>query len=457
MNNISSDKSAIFALSSGQGKAGIAVFRISGDYDSILNVLRAMTRLDINKVISKPRYAFFTSLFHSVTHEKIDDALILFFPSPYSFTGDNVLELQTHGGIATVQVILNSLSNIPNLRLAEKGEFTKRAFFNGKIDLLQVEGLSDLIDAETEQSRKQALTQLNGSFSSKLLKIKDQLVYILSLATAQIDFLADEINSKYSNDVQGQIINSAKELLQDLEKILNNNIGEIIRSGVFVAIIGAPNVGKSSLFNALIGHEKSIISSIPGTTRDIVDVRIDIDGIAVELADTAGLRETADIIESEGIKRALNYAEKSDLKILVLDGGILPNQIKPDNNTIIVINKIDLIQNLDKSKYPIDSIFISAKTGDGLEDLKEHLSKKIQDKFNHQNGEVFITQERHRQAIKNMVHFLKELLNLSKMDGTLDLQAENIKLALNEIEYLTGKLYFNELLDNIFSNFCIGK
>ena len=456
MVNYNIEKSAIFALSSGIGKSGIAVFRISGNYDVILNVISSMTNLDINKVISQPRYAFFTRIFDSKTKGQLDDALVIFFPAPFSFTGDNVLEIQSHGGPAIIQSVLKSLSNIAGLRLAEKGEFTKQAFFNGKMDLLQVEGISDLIDAETEQSRKLALKQVSGDFSLKMKNIKDKLVYLLSMITAEIDFLSDEFSSSI-NQTQTEVINGINNVLSDLVKFSNNNIGEIIRSGFFVTILGSPNVGKSSLFNAIIGQEKSIISSIPGTTRDVVDVKIDIDGISVELSDTAGLRETSDIVENEGIKKALKCAENADLKMLVLDiSSDLPINI--DDNTVVIVNKIDLDKEIDKTKYPKNTLFVSAKTGQGIEQLKNCLSEKIQGKISNNSIEdIMITQERHRQAIQNMITYLKETLKLSKIENSLDLQAENIKLALNEIEYLTGKIYFNDLLDNIFSKFCIGK
>ena len=456
MVNYNIEKSAMFALSSGIGKSGIAVFRISGNYDVILNVISSMTNLDINKVISQPRYAFFTRIFDSKTKDQLDDALVIFFPAPFSFTGDNVLEIQSHGGPAIIQSVLKSLSNIAGLRLAEKGEFTKQAFFNGKMDLLQVEGISDLIDAETEQSRKLALKQASGDFSLKMESIKDELVYLLSMITAEIDFLSDEFSSSI-NQTQTEVINGVNNVLVDLIKFSNNNIGEIIRSGFFVTILGSPNVGKSSLFNAIIGQEKSIISSIPGTTRDVVDVKIDIDGISVELSDTAGLRETSDIVENEGIKKALKCAENADLKMLVLDiSSDLPINI--DDNTVVIVNKIDLEKEIDKTKYPQNTLFVSAKTGQGIEQLKNCLSEKIQSKISNNSIEdIMITQERHRQAIQNMITYLKETLKLSKIENSLDLQAENIKLALNEIEYLTGKIYFNDLLDNIFSKFCIGK
>lgn len=456
MVNYNIENEAIFALSSGLGKSGIAVFRISGDYNIIINVISNITKLDFKKIISQPRYAFFTRIFNSQTKEQIDNALVIFFPAPFSFTGDNVLEIQSHGGPAIIQSILKSLSNISGLRLAEKGEFTKRAFLNGKIDLLQVEGISDLINAETENSRKLALKQSNGSFSNRIKNIKDKLINLLSLVTAEIDFLADEF-SYSTNHTQLEIVNEINDILLSLLKFSNSKIGEIVKSGFFIAILGSPNVGKSSLFNAIVGREKSIISSIPGTTRDIVDVKIDIDGIAVELADTAGLRNTVDVIENEGIKKALECAEKADLKIIVLDNSS-NSPINVDNNTVIVVNKIDLVNEIDKKRYPKNTLFLSAKTGQGIDELKSYLGKLIKNRISNGNIEdILITQERHRVAVQNIISYLKEVLKLSKSENNLDLQAENIKLALNEIEHLTGKVYFNDLLDNIFSKFCIGK
>ncbi|MDR2934251.1 MAG: 50S ribosome-binding GTPase, partial [Rickettsiales bacterium] len=320
-NNLNKNSDAIYALSSGIGKAGVAVFRISGDQDIILDVVCKMTKLNIDVVLSQPRYAFFSEIFHSKNQEKIDDAIIIYFPAPHSFTGECVLEIQSHGGFAVVQSVLDSLSLIPNLKIAERGEFTKRAFFNGKMDLLQVEGLADLIDANTDVARRIAMSQMSGKFSSVMADVREKLILALSLATAQIDFLYDEANTggekKSSDAIQNQMVSFVNEVLKILEKTLSNHSGEIIRSGILVAIIGAPNVGKSSLFNAIIGREKSIISEIPGTTRDVVDAVVDIGGIAVELADTAGLRDTIDKIESEGIARAIKRAENSDIKILV--------------------------------------------------------------------------------------------------------------------------------------------
>ncbi len=454
---------AIFALSSASGKAGVAVFRVSGDADAVLDVVRKMTKLDPGVVSSRPRFAHFAEIFHSQTHEKIDDAIIVFFPAPHSFTGEYVLEIQSHGGIAVVRSVLNSLSSVLNLKMAERGEFTKRAFFNGKMDLLRVEGLADLIDATTETSRRQALLQMGGEFSMRLAEVREKLVSALSLATAQIDFLSDEANTQGENqssdDVQSQMISCVRGAMDELRKMLSNRVGEIIRSGLSVAIVGAPNVGKSSLFNAIVGREKSIISSIPGTTRDIVDAVIDVDGVAVELADTAGLRETADIIENEGISRAIARAENSDVKILVMDSEKIPPEISIDGDTIVVVNKLDLLGvagKIDASRYPVGAIFASVKTGEGLADLKNILCGFVRKKTDAKEG-AFITRERHKVAIKNASEFLEEILNLQSGKCNLDLQAENLKLALYEIEQLTGRVYFNDLLDEIFGSFCIGK
>ena len=467
---------SIYALGSAYGKAGVSLFRVSGLKDIVLSVVEKMTDVNVEKILTKPRHLFFTNLYNPVDRTLIDSVLISYFKAPNSFTGEDVLEIHTHGSIAVIKAVLNALSCIDGLRLAERGEFTKRAFFNGKMDLLQVEGLADLIEAKTEAARKQAVRQMGGAFTDALNVMRDDLLKASSLIEAQIDFLDDDFNSvdenATSDEIQHHVVLLIDNILNKAQNLLNNNSGFLIRAGISVAVIGKPNVGKSSLFNLIVGEDRSIISSVAGTTRDVVDASVDIDGVLVEFADTAGLHETSDEIESEGINRALKMLQNADVKIAVFDCSDLSDDFGfdknvIDENTIIVFNKIDLLEDnsnlnlidfLKKNNVsfnPDNVCYLSVKSGYGFDLFMNKLKSVIKNKTD-VSDDVVITQERHKIALENIVSYLKSALLVSDKRVS-DLQAENIKLACNEIGKLTGKIYFNELLDNIFSGFCIGK
>ena len=339
----------IFALSTAPGRAGIAVVRISGpDADEALLTLTKDSLPD-------PRIATLRSLLDKANNVRIDTALCLRFVAPLSFTGENSIELQIHGGNAVIAAVLNELAKIRNFRLAEAGEFTKRALLNGKLDLTQAEGLADLIDAQTEAQRKLALRQMEGETGRLIENWRQRLLRGAAWFEADIDFSEDEIPP----DAQDQSRAQLAEIHKEIENFLSDNRrGEILRDGFHIAVIGPPNAGKSSLVNALARRDVVIVSEIAGTTRDVVEVRLDLGGYPVIIADTAGLRHTEDAIEAEGVRRAEQRAELADFRLLLLDGSFSdpnPEGLKGD---LTVYNKADLLE-----KVPDEGVWISTKTG----------------------------------------------------------------------------------------------
>ncbi|MCR5506939.1 MAG: tRNA uridine-5-carboxymethylaminomethyl(34) synthesis GTPase MnmE [bacterium] len=431
----------IFALSSAYGKAGVSVFRISGpaSYD-ILNKLS-------NGKKFLPNVVKFTNIYHPKTNVLLDSCMAVFFKGPASYTGEDTVELYTHGSIAVIDSIYEALSNFKDARIAEKGEFTKQAFLNNKLDLTQVEAIADLIDAETESQRKLALSNTNGEASKLYNSWREKLVKILAWCEASIDFSDDEM----PKDVVEKNDNDLKKLISEIEKhIETSSSAQLIKQGLKVAIIGKPNVGKSSIFNKIIGENKAIVSNIAGTTRDALDASLDIDGFKVNISDTAGLNEkTSDKIEKKGIKKALDIASKADIKIYMVDGIRSIDEKKIDGDTIVLFNKIDKKQN---QNLPKNIIPISVKTGENWNKFWNIFTKKIKSKM--QNScDVTLTQQRYKNALNNCIEFLK----IAIKESQIDLKAENLRLASDEIGSITGKIYFNELLDNIFSSFCLGK
>lgn len=443
----------IFAQSSAYGKAGVTVFRISGpcSLDAAKKLLKsADVKLEPNQMYYKKIYA-------PSTGELIDHAMIVYFKGPKSFTGDDVIEIHTHGSIAITKLVISSLVNIENLRLAEPGEFAKRAFLNGKFDLTAAEGLADLIEAETIWQHRQAIGQTQGGLHALYEGWRAQLLTIISLLEAYIDF-PDE-------DIPTSILDKVNNTLATLNSTINHHLndnrqGELLRAGLKLAIIGAPNVGKSSLLNFLMQREIAIVSDIPGTTRDIIEGHLDIGGYPIILHDTAGIREaTADIIEKEGIKRACELAKNADIKILIFDANDFnTNSFKIfesviDQNTIVIINKIDQIKEFKVSaKIGVKPILVSIKARQNM----DVLLKEIENKAVRLAGTVEapqITRERHRfqlqQALKHLSHF--------DLKNDLVLATEDIRMTIRSLSQITGKITVDEILGEIFANFCIGK
>lgn len=446
------DNKTIYALSTVYGKSGVAVIRISGPEAN--QVINKMTSLNIETI--KPRYAYFVDLKSIVTRETIDKCLLLYFRSPYSFTGEDVVELQVHGSKAVISLVMDNLSKIENFRLAEPGEYSKRAFYNNKMDLTQAEGLADLIDSETVEQQKYAMRQMEGNLKNLYSSWRDELLKVLVYLEAFIDFPDEEIPS---NDVF-KLENTVFKLISDIKNHMNSDsIGERLREGFRVVIVGAPNAGKSSLLNALINREAVIVSDIAGTTRDAIDIHLDLKGYPVLFTDTAGLRDVEDVIEKKGIEIAYNKIEEADLIICLFDSSIDSVQSfdninkKYHDKVIFVANKKDKITNEKQLELTKEGcICISAKYKQDIDKLTNKITDIISSKFT-SNSNLLITRSRYKEALKETLENL-ENFNLHK---EIELSAEDIRLASRGLGKITGQIEVDEILDKIFGTFCIGK
>lgn len=433
----------IFALATPPGRSGVAIIRLSGS---------AVPDL-MPKILSQtpsPREATVVKLLHPQTKEIIDSIIAIYFQAPNSFTGEDVLELHIHGSRAVISSTLEMLGKQANLRLAEAGEFTKRAFDNNKLDLTAVEGLADLIEAETEAQRKQALRQLQGSLGLLYNGWRGRLIKMLAYLEAYLDFPDEDIPADLNEKISKDITDLTTEMTAHIQ---DDKKGERLRNGVHIAIVGAPNVGKSSLLNWFAGRDVAIVSDIPGTTRDVLTVHLDLNGYPAILYDTAGLRESDDIIEKEGIVRARKTAESADLRlnILSVDTAKAEDLTAQDPYTLLVLNKIDLKPSAPSEAIP-SVIPISLKTGDGLKTLLEEVTKRVESLMP-TTGAPIITRARHRQALIATI----DALNRFKIAATLDLAAEDLRLASRALGQILGQVDVEELLDIIFADFCIGK
>lgn len=386
----------------------------------------------------------------------IDDGLALRFPGPASFTGEDVVELHLHGSRAVMEAVMGVLSAQEGLRVAEPGEFTRRAFEHGKMDLTQAEALADLIDAETAAQRRQALRQMDGALARLYDGWRDQLIQSLAHLEAFIDFPDEDLPLTAERAIWGTVETLIAEMQAHLD---DGHRGERLRDGLHIAIIGPPNAGKSSLLNALARREAAIVSDIAGTTRDIVEVHLDLGGYPVVLADTAGLRDAAESIESEGIRRARARAEQADLRLAVFDGASWPTVDVHtvsliDDSALLVVNKADLgavpetpVVN-DRPALPV-----SVKTGAGLDRLLDHLTALVADRFSGGSTAPALTRARHRAALSECT----EALLRARAADLAELAAEDLRLAVRALGRVTGRVEVDELLDVIFRDFCIGK
>ncbi len=446
----------IFATATAPVKSGVAIIRISGEKAG--SALASLTR----KQPPPPRLASLSRIFNPDTNELIDEALILCFKAPASFTGEDVAELHVHGGRAVVTEVLQVLSEMPGLRMAEPGEFSRRAFENGKMDLTEAEGLADLIDAETKIQAKMALRQKQGELGRLYEEWREALLTILANIEAYIDFPDEEIPPH----ITAQIEDDVEKLKTSFAKHLNDNKrGERLREGLSVAIIGPPNAGKSSLLNLLARRDVAIVSEHAGTTRDIIEVHLDLGGYPIVIADTAGIRESAGEIEAEGIRRALARAKDADFKIIVFDaedyseeklsqvlGDDFHSLIKQDS--IVILNKIDLLQNVNfiPQVAGITTTEASFNNGVGIDKILLQIKKFAEDNFNI-GGDPVITRQRHRSLLQEALTSL-ELFSLSK---PIELAAEDLRHTANSLGKITGRIDVEEILGKIFSSFCIGK
>jgi tRNA modification GTPase len=431
--------STIFAPITSPARAGISVIRISGpQVVSCLQILGFKGNLEHSKIT-------FQKIRDPKTSEIIDEVLVSFFKSPKSFTGEDVAEISIHASPFIAKKIFEILSDQKNCRFAEAGEFSKRAFLNGKLDLVQAEAIPDLIAAETAAQHKQALRQLEGKLGAIYEDWRFRLIEISAMIEAAIDFPDEDLPKNIIDKVESDVEKLKNEIASHLN---DNKVGQKIKDGLNLAIIGAPNVGKSSLINFLAQSEVAIVSEIAGTTRDVVETHLAIAGVAVKISDTAGIRETEDKIEAEGIRRALKKASEADLKIFLIDAKnpVLRADLI-DENTIIVVNKIDL-----ESFNFVGAVEISLTNNVNTEQLLKKLAEKILELIPNQNSPL-ITQERYRSALRNSVANLDSF----SFKKNIELAAEDLRMTAREIGKITGKVDIENILDIIFSRFCIGK
>jgi tRNA modification GTPase len=448
----------IFAQSSKPGKSGVAVFRISGP--SSLFALRQLLQTNESHIL--PRILYNKKIYDPKTNELIDNAMVVYFKSPASFTGEDVVEIHTHGSIAIAVILINTLLTIPDLRLAEPGEFAKRAFLNGKFDLTSAEGIADLIEAETIEQHRQAMRQSDGELDELYSKWREDLLSIMGLLEAYIDFPDEDIPDEILDDISEKVRNIKQSINLHLD---DNRRGERLRDGIKLTIIGPPNVGKSSLLNFFMQRNVAIVSNIPGTTRDIIEGHVDIGGYPIILQDTAGIRsDSNDLIEQEGINRAIESAKIADIKILMLDATLV-NSIAidderlanimdiADENSIIIINKIDLHQDIDTIKINgKEHVKISVKENIGLSLLLEQI-KNLASNLAGLGENPRITRARHRHQLTQAL----ECLSSFNINDDLVLAAEDIRMTIRNLSTIVGSITVDDILAEIFGKFCIGK
>jgi tRNA modification GTPase len=441
----------IFALSSGPGVSGVAIIRVSGNETK--NIIQSLTK----KELPKPRVATLRKINKINTSELIDEGIIIWFPGPESYTGEDMAEIQVHGSKAVIEALHTTISQIENCRLAEPGEFTKLAFQNGKINLLKAESVADLISSETEIQRQQAIKIMNGKSADKFNLLRKKLLKILSHVEAKIDFPDEDLPI----DILKEIKKSSDEVLKNIEKILNDQkVGERIREGFKIAILGPTNAGKSSLLNHLSNRDVAIVSEIAGTTRDVIETHLNIDGYPVIVSDTAGIRESKNEIERKGIKLSLNRAEEADLKLVVVDAKNLDftDVLKSllDENAILVINKSDLLEgDINPEIKKLDHVLISIKENLNINELILKIKNNLKNKFV-TSDDILITRERHRQHLEQCLEHLKNF-NKKNEDEDFDKAAEDLRLATRHLGMIVGKVDVEEILGSIFNDFCIGK
>ncbi|CUH79652.1 tRNA uridine-5-carboxymethylaminomethyl(34) synthesis GTPase MnmE [Tropicibacter naphthalenivorans] len=424
----------IFALASAPGKAGVSVIRISGS--QAFDVVKQLAGR-----VPKPRFAALCKLVdeHGV---HLDEALVLTFDAGASFTGERVAELQVHGSVAVVQAILDVLGQIDGLRLAEPGEFTRRALENGCMDLTQVEALSDLIEAETEAQRKHALTVLSGALAEKVTDWRTNLIRAAALLEATIDFADEEVPVDVTDEVRELITGVLADIQSELSGL---SVAERVKSGFEVAIVGPPNAGKSTLLNYLAGRDAAITSEVAGTTRDVIEVRMDIGGMPVTLLDTAGLRQTDDMVEGIGVERAKSRADSADLRIHLVPEGEMP---------LLDVREEDIVAAA-KQDVPGFGLGVSGKTGNGV----DFLVGKIRAILSERSANLsLVSRARHKTVLTDGIsHIQSALSGLDDGPDFYDITSEEVRVAIRALESLLGHVDVEHLLDEIFSSFCVGK
>ncbi len=425
----------IFALASAPGKAGVAVIRSSGP-------LALLIAEKLCGICPKPRFSHYVKI-RDLHGNLIDMGLVVFFEEPGSFTGEDVLELQVHGSKAVFDAISETLLTIEGVRLAERGEFTRRALENNKLDLAQVEGLADLVAAETREQQKQAQRVFSGELGLKTERWRANLVRVKALLEITIDFADEEIPEDVYPEIVGLLVEMRSDLKKEVEGV---RLAERVREGFEVALVGRPNVGKSSLFNSLAGREAAITSEISGTTRDVLEVRMDLNGLPVTFLDTAGIHETEDKVERIGIERSKERSRHADLTLILTDDGLLPGGIEKESEYLVVYTKGDLTGVKGA---------VSSKTGAGIQDLVSKLSLILQNKL---SGIGVATRTRHRVALSSAIENIDRAKEkLESCTEISELVAEDIRRAIMSLDSLIGKVGVEDVLDEIFSSFCLGK
>lgn len=436
----------IFALSSGHGKSGVAVIRISGE--GLSDIFATF----INKSDSTPRHAYFTNL-RDENNELIDQCLAIYFPAPNSFTGEDVIELHTHGAPAVINAVFEHLTKL-NMRMATPGEFSKRAFYNNKMDLADVDGLAALLDAQTDIQRKHALRSMMGFDSQIYNTWRNKMIEVSAYAAAILDYSPDDLPQNIGNTVRTH----AKQLFDEIGNALAQyKTARSIRGGINVVLAGETNVGKSSIFNYIIGSNRAIVSDIAGTTRDVVSSTIDIDGFMVNLSDTAGIRETDDTIENIGIERTMSEIENADIVLNVYTPDNVPNfeiydsRIGPNSN-IDIVNKSDTI-NIDDASKRYNTLYVSAKTGDGMEQLMNALRHTIHEMFD--GAESTVSVNARTKTLLESAH--NELAHAIDAGDNYDIFAEHTRRAADAIGKILGTITASEVMDMTFGQLCLGK
>lgn len=446
------DNKTIYALSTVYGKSGVAVIRVSGSRAK--EVIERMT--DIETVYLKPRYVYFTRIKDIVSQETLDRAIVIYFKGPQSFSGEDIVEIQCHGSRAVLSSVINSLSKMEDFRLAEPGEFSRRAFYNNKMDLTEAEGLADLIDAETSEQQKYAIRQMEGGLKDLYEGWREDLLKVYAYMEAYIDFPEEEI----PESIKESNLNTVFKLIKVIDEHLSNSKhGERLREGFRVVIAGPANAGKSSLINAIVKRNAVIVSDIAGTTRDAIDINLDIKGYPVIFTDTAGIRSSEDAIEKQGIEIAFDKIREADLVLGLFDASSdnpdIFNEIKKEskNKLIYIANKSDKLTFEQCSELKNEGcLLISAKYNRGIEELMDYIAEYIGKNFT-SGSNLLITRQRYREALEECVANLRRF----NFDKEIELAAEDIRLASRALGKITGRIEVDEILDKIFGSFCIGK